>query len=400
MGAVRADETEVAIVGAGPAGLVLSHLLARRGIDCVVLEARERDHVEQRVRAGVLEHPTVELLRAMGLADRLDREGLAHRGIELAFDGERHRIDFLDLTGRSITVYGQQEVVKDLIAARLTGGGEIRFATAAVALDDLTTERPVVRYRHGDSDHELRCRIVAGCDGSHGVCAAAVPDRQVAARTYPFAWLGILAAAPPSQGELVYARHPHGFALYSMRSPTVTRLYLQVAPDEQLAAWPDDRIWDELATRLPTAAGFTLHTGEIIDRGITGMHSSVVTPMRHGNLLLAGDAAHIVPATGAKGMNLAIADATVMADVIEEALRHGRPERLAEHTSTCLRRVWRTQHFSHRMTSMLHRFGDDPFQQQLQRAELDLVTSSTAAATDLAEHYVGLPFARLPEVAA
>lgn len=390
------DETEVAIVGAGPAGLVLAHLLAARGIDSVVLEVRDRAYVEQRVRAGVLEHPTVELLRALGLADRLDREGLAHRGIQLAVDGVRHRIDFLELTGRSITVYGQQELVKDLIAARLAADGTIVFEATDVAPCDIDSERPVVRYRHGGTEHELRCRLVAGCDGSYGVCSSLLPERTVAEHTYPFAWLGILAEAAPTQDELVYASHDRGFALYSMRSPQVTRLYLQVAPDERLAAWSDDRIWSELAARLPLANGFHLNTGTIIDRGITAMHSSVTTPMRHGNLLIAGDAAHIVPATGAKGMNLAIADATVLAAVAGAALRDGRADRLAEYEPTCLRRVWRTEHFSHRMTTMLHRFDDDPFRRGLQRAELELVTSSVAAATDLAEHYVGLPFAELP----
>jgi p-hydroxybenzoate 3-monooxygenase len=397
MVAVAADETDVAIVGAGPAGLVLSHLLAARGIDCVVLERRDRDYVEHRVRAGVLEHPTVELLRSLGLADRLDREGLAHRGIQLAFDGVRHRIDFLELTGRSITVYGQQEVVKDLIAARLAAGGPILFEALDVTPTGVQTEHPVVRYRLSDEQRELRCRIVAGCDGSYSVCAGLVPDRRVAERAYPFAWLGILARAAPTQDELVYASHERGFALYSMRSPEVTRLYLQVAADEDLASWSDDRIWTELALRLPLSDGFALNTGPIIERGITAMHSSVATPMRAGNLLIAGDAAHIVPATGAKGMNLAIADATVMASVIEDALRAGRHERLADYTPTCLSRVWRTQLFSHRMTTMLHRFGDDPFQRQLQRAELALVTTSTAAATDLAEQYTGIPFASLPE---
>jgi p-hydroxybenzoate 3-monooxygenase len=395
-GPVVTDETEVAIVGAGPAGLVLAHLLAARGIDSMVLEQRDRSYVEHRVRAGVLEHPTVERLRSLGLADRLDREGLAHRGIQLAFDGTRHRIDFRELTGRSITVYGQQEVVKDLIAARLAAGGPIVFEALDVEPADVESDRPVVRYRHDGAAHQLRCRIVAGCDGSFGVCAGLVAGRQVAAHTYPFAWLGILAEAAPTQDELVYSSHERGFALYSMRSPTVTRLYLQVAPDEELAAWSDDRIWTELATRLPLDDGFRLNTGPIIDRGITAMHSSVATPMRHGNLLIAGDAAHIVPATGAKGMNLAIADATVMAAVIDDALR-GHSERLADYTPTCLRRVWRTQHFSHRMTTMLHRFDDDPFRRQLQRTELEIVTSSIAAATDLAEHYVGLPFATLPE---
>jgi p-hydroxybenzoate 3-monooxygenase len=394
---VAADETEVAIIGAGPAGLVLSHLLAARDIDCVVLEQRDRAYVEHRVRAGVLEHPTVELLRGLGLSGRLDREGLAHRGIQLAFDGVRHRVDFLELTGHSITVYGQQEVVKDLIATRLAASGPIVFEALDVTPAGVDTERPVVRYHLGDEQQELRCRIVAGCDGSHGVCAGLIPDRRVAERAYPFAWLGILARGAPTQDELVYANHERGFALYSMRSPEVTRLYLQVAPDDDVTAWSEDRIWSELATRLPLADGFSLNTGPIIERGITAMHSSVASPMRAGNLLIAGDAAHIVPATGAKGMNLAIADATVMAAVIEDALRAGRPERLADYTPTCLSRVWRTQLFSHRMTTMLHRFGDDPFQRQLQRAELTLVTTSTAAATDLAENYTGLPFATLPE---
>jgi p-hydroxybenzoate 3-monooxygenase len=353
--------------------------------------------VEQRVRAGVLEHPSVELLRQLGLAERLDREGLAHRGIQLAFDGVRHRLDFLELTGRSITVYGQQEVVKDLVSARLAAGGDIVFEALDVRPLDVDTDHPSVRYCHADVEHELRCRIVAGCDGSFSVCGPLVPGRVVAAHTYPFAWLGILAEAAPTQDELVYSSHERGFALYSMRSPTVTRLYLQVAPDEDLAAWSDDRLWSELSTRLPLADGFRLNTGPIVDRGITAMHSSVSTPMQHGNLLIAGDAAHIVPATGAKGMNLAIADATVMAAVIDEALRGGRPERLAEYTPACLGRVWRTQHFSHRMTTMLHRFDDDPFRRQLQRTELEIVTSSVAAATDLAEHYVGLPFGTLAE---
>jgi p-hydroxybenzoate 3-monooxygenase len=400
MGAVAADETEVAIVGAGPAGLVLAHLLAARGVDCVVLEQRSREYVEHRVRAGVLEHPSVELLRSLGLAERLDREGLSHRGIQLTFDDVRHPIDFIELTGRSITVYGQQEVVKDLIAARLAAGGEVVFDALDVAPEAVETDHPVVHYRHAEAARELRCRIVAGCDGSYGTCGALIPGRAVAEHAYPFAWLGILAAAAPTQDELVYVHHDRGFALYSMRSPTVTRLYLQVAPDEDLAAWSDDRIWSELAARLPLADGLRLNTGPILEKGITAMHSSVATPMRHGNLLIAGDAAHIVPATGAKGMNLAIADATVMASVIDEALRGGRPERLADYTPTCLRRVWRTQHFSHRMTTMLHRFDDGLFHQALQRASLDIVTSSTAAATDLAEHYVGLPFATLPETVA
>ncbi|MET0460930.1 MAG: 4-hydroxybenzoate 3-monooxygenase [Ilumatobacteraceae bacterium] len=386
------DETEVAIVGAGPAGLLLSHLLTARGIDCIVLEQRDRHYVEHRVRAGVLEHPTVELLRSLGLAERLDREGLTHRGVQLAFEGRRHHIDFLDLTGCSITVYGQQEVVKDLIAARLAAGGQTVFEALDVAATDVDTDHPVVRYRHGDEDHVLRCRIVAGCDGFHGGSRALVPDLTVAEREHAFAWLGILAQAAPTQDELIYANHERGFALYSMRSPTVTRLYLQVPADERIEAWSDDRIWSELHTRLPTADGFTLEVGPILDRGITPMRSFVATPMRHGNLLLAGDAAHIVPPTGAKGMNLAIADVAVMAGLLDDALRGGRPDRLDGYTATCLRRVWRAQHFSSWMTAMLHRLGDDPFQHQLQLAELALVTGTEAAATSLALQYVGFPF--------
>jgi p-hydroxybenzoate 3-monooxygenase len=385
-------DTDVVIVGAGPAGLVLAHLLAARDIDCVVLELRSREYVEHRVRAGVLEHPSVALLRHLGLAGRLDREGLRHTGVQLAYEGRRHHIDFVELTGKSITVYGQQEVVKDLIAARLAAGGEIVFEALDVEPFDLTSDRPGVRYRRGDEAHVVRGRIVAGCDGFHGVCRDLVPDLQVAERAYPFAWLGVLAQAAPTQEELVYANHERGFALYSMRSPTITRLYLQVPADEDVETWPDDRIWDELSRRLPTADGFTLNTGPILEKGVTAMRSFVATPMRHGSLVLAGDAAHIVPPTGAKGMNLAIADVAVLAEILEDVLVHGKTERLDDYTPTCMQRVWRAQHFSWWMTSMTHRFGDDPFQRQLQLSELALVTRSRAAATNLAQNYVGLPF--------
>jgi p-hydroxybenzoate 3-monooxygenase len=392
---VTTAATDVGVIGAGPAGLVLAHLLKARGIDCVVLEQRDRDYVEHRVRAGVLEHPTVELLRKLGLAERLDREGLAHRGIELAFEGRRHRIDFLELTGRSITVYGQQEVVKDLIAARLAGGDPIVFEALDVEPVGVDTDTPSVRYRHDGEEHELRCRIVAGCDGFHGVCRPIVPGLAVAEREYPFAWLGILAEAAPTIDELIYSNHERGFALYSMRSPTVTRLYLQVAADERIEDWPDDRIWSELARRLPTDDDFSFNTGPVLEKGITAIRSFVATPMRHGRLVLAGDAAHIVPATGAKGMNLAIADVAVLADILDDVLNRGRTERLDDYTTACLQRVWRAQHFSWWMTSMTHRFGDDPFQRQLQLSELALVTGSTVAATNLAQNYVGFPFGDL-----
>jgi p-hydroxybenzoate 3-monooxygenase len=387
-------DTPVAIIGAGPAGLVLAHLLAVRDIDSVVLELHDRDYIERRVRAGVLEYPTVALLRQLGVADRLDREGLAHRGIELAFGGRRHRLDFNELVGHSITVYGQQEIVKDLIGARLAAGGPIVFEATDVTIDDIDSDSPVVRYEAGDARHELRCRIVAGCDGFHGVSrdilAAVDAGHRVYDRDYPFGWLGILAEAAPTLDELIYSSHDNGFALYSMRSPKITRLYLQVPADERIEEWSDDRIWSELETRLPTGDGFSFNTGPILERGITAMRSFVSTPMRHGSMVIAGDAAHIVPPTGAKGMNLAIADVAVLADILEDVISRGRDDRLDEYTDACLRRVWRCQHFSWWMTSMLHRFDDDPFRRELQLSELRLVTSSTAAATSLAENYVGL----------
>jgi p-hydroxybenzoate 3-monooxygenase len=390
--------TQVGIVGAGPAGLVLSHLLAARGIESVVLEDRSRSYVERRVRAGVLEHPTVELLRRHGLADRLDREALVHHGVQIALDGHRHRIDFTELTGKSITVYGQQEVVKDLIAARLATGAPILFDVADVSVHDLDTERPFVEFLDAGDPVRLRCDVIAGCDGFHGICRPSVPPSalRVYDHEYPFAWLGVLAKAAPTTDELIYSRHDRGFALYSMRSPEITRLYLQVAPDEDIADWPDDRIWTELATRLPTGDGFTLLDGPVIEKAVTGMRSFVAAPMRYGRLALAGDAAHIVPPTGAKGMNLAIADVSVLADAIEHLEGTGDESLLEQYSATCEQRVWRVQHFSWWMTSMLHRFEDhDDFQRNLQHSELAFVVSSRAAATALAENYVGLPFGRL-----
>ncbi|MEA2276785.1 MAG: p-hydroxybenzoate 3-monooxygenase [Solirubrobacteraceae bacterium] len=386
--------TQVAIVGAGPAGLLLSHLLHRQGIESVVLEARSRDHVERRVRAGVLEQGTVDLLRETGVGARLEREGLVHEGLELRFDGEGHRIDFGELTGgRTITVYGQQEVVKDLIAARLQDGGDVRFEVDDVTLHDLDSHRPRVSFRHEGAEHELRCDVVAGCDGFHGVCREAIPAGalEVFERLYPFAWLGILAEVAPSSHELVYCHHERGFALHSMRSPRLTRLYLQCRPDDDLGAWPDERIWDELQTRLATADGWTLTAGPIVEKGITPMRSFVVEPLRHGRLFLAGDAAHIVPPTGAKGLNLAVNDVRVLSDALAAWYRGDGAEPLDAYSDACLRRVWRVQHFSWWMTSMLHRFaGDDPFETRLQRSQLRYVTSSRAAATTLAENYVGL----------
>lgn len=385
--------TQVAIVGAGPAGLVLAHLLHLAGIDSVMLELREREYVERRVRAGVLEQGTVDLLTEMGVADRLHREGLVHHGIELRFDGRGHRIPLSELTnGRAITVYGQQEVVKDLIQARLNVSGDIRFGVSGVRVDGLP-ESPIVHFEHRGAKHRLECDIIAGCDGFHGVCRDAIPDGvlSVFERTYPFAWLGILAETPPASHELIYAAHERGFALQSMRSPQVSRLYLQCNPDESLDTWPDERIWQELRLRLALDDGFELRDGPILERGITPMRSFVVEPMQFGRLFLAGDAAHIVPPTGAKGMNLAIADVQVLAKALNAWYRDRRTDLLDAYSETCLRRVWRAEHFSWWMTTMLHRQPDaDPFRDRLQRSQLRYVTTSTAAATTLAENYVGL----------
>jgi p-hydroxybenzoate 3-monooxygenase len=388
--------TQVGIIGAGPAGLLLAHLLHRAGIDAIVLENRSREYVEQRVRAGVLEQGSVDLLTESGVGDRLVREGLTHHGIELRFGGTGHRIDMSGLTGgRSIVVYGQQEVVKDLIEARLATGAPLRFGVSDVAVADLATKSPVIRCRHDGDDVEIKCAIIAGCDGFHGICRQAIPPGvlSVFERAYPFAWLGILAKAPPTHDELIYAYHDRGFALYSMRSPEITRLYLQVAPDEDIARWPEARIWEELHIRLETDDGWRLIEGPVLEQGVTGMRSFVTEPMQYGRLFLAGDAAHIVPPTGAKGMNLAVADVRTLARTLTAFFRSGDESDLAEYSRTCLRRVWRAEHFSWWMTSMLHRFPhDDDFGRKLQRSQLDYVVGSTAAATSLAENYVGLPF--------
>ena len=386
--------TQVGIVGAGPAGLMLSHLLHLEGIESVVLEARSREYVEQRVRAGVLEQGTVDLLRDTGLGDRLRREGLVHHGIELRFDGRGHRIALSDLTGgRSIFIYGQQEVVKDLIRARLEAGGTIRFEVEDVRLSGIDSPNPAIHYRDEGRDVDVTCDVIAGCDGFHGVSREAVPEGSLRSfqHEYPFAWLGVLAAVAPSTDELIYAYHDRGFALHSLRSPQISRLYLQVDPGEDVDDWPDDRIWEELRTRLH-ADGWTLADGPILEKGITPLRSFVAEPMQYGRLFLAGDAAHIVPATGAKGLNLAVADVRVLAEAIAGWYRTGSTDLLDGYSARCLRRVWRVQEFSSSMSSMLHRFPDDDgFRGRVQRAQLEWISRSEAAARSLAENYVGLP---------
>ncbi|HLU75554.1 MAG TPA: 4-hydroxybenzoate 3-monooxygenase [Nonomuraea sp.] len=380
--------TQVGIIGAGPAGLLLSHLLHLRGISSVVLERRSRDYVERRIRAGVLEQGTVDTLIAAGVGERMLREGLPHHGIELRYGGETHRIAFEKLVpGRAITVYGQQEVVKDLIAARLAAGGDIRFEVEDVALHSLE-DQPYLTF----GGERLDCDVIAGCDGFHGVSRPSVPEGVLTAyeREYPFAWLGVLATVPPSSEELIYARNERGFALHSMRSPTLSRFYLQVPPDADLDDWPDGRIWDELKARLETVPGFTLTTGDIVEKGVTPMRSFVIEPMQYGRLYLAGDAAHIVPPTGAKGLNLAVADVRVLTEALAAYFETGSTELLDGYSAACLKRVWRAQHFSWWMTTLLHTFdSDDAYGRRLQLSYLDYVTSSEAAATTLAENYVG-----------
>ena len=387
--------TQVGIVGAGPAGLLLGRLLEQAGIEAVVIENRSRDYVERRIRAGVLEQGTADLLREAGVGERMHREGIVHEGVYLQFDGERHRIDFDALTGKAIVIYGQTEVVKDLIEARLATGRPLLFEVEDVSVHDVESDRPEIRFRHDGVEQRLECDVIAGCDGFHGVCRPSIPAGVLRefSREYPYGWLGILAAAPPSSDELVYAHHDRGFALLSLRTPELGRLYVQCRPDEDLDEWPDERIWEELHARLGLT-GWTLTEGPVLEKGVTGMRSHVVEPMRHGNLFLAGDAAHIVPPTGAKGLNLAIADVRVLAEVLADWYRTGRRDTLDGYSQRCLRRVWRCEHFSWWMTSMLHRSPDaDLFELKLQLSQLRYVTSSEPAMRSLAENYVGLELA-------
>jgi len=392
---VKNIRTQVGIVGAGPAGLLLAHLLHRDGIDSVVVENRSRQYVIERVRAGVLEQGTVDLMIETGVGDRLAREGMRHDGIYLSFGGVRHRIDMAAMTGgRAITVYGQNEVVSDLIDARIATGRPLFFETDEVSVHDFGGGAPVVRFTHDGEPCEIRCDFIAGCDGFHGICRQSIPatDLRIYERVYPFGWLGILAHAAPSCDELVYSLHDRGFALFSMRSPSVTRLYLQCAPDEDIASWPDDRIWEELNIRLATSDGWKPNQGEIFQKGVTGMRSFVAEPMRHGRLFLAGDAAHIVPPTGAKGLNLAASDVRNLSIALADFYKSGREQLLDEYSDKSLRRIWKAQRFSWWMTSMLHLSPEaNDFDRRRQLAELDYVTGSRAAMTSLAENYTGLP---------
>jgi len=389
--------TQVAIIGAGPSGLLLSHLLRLQGVDAILVEARSREYCENRIRAGVLEQGTVDTLNEAGLGERMRREGLEHHGIELLFSGQRHRIDLSALTGgRAITVYSQHEVVRDLIAAGDAHGHAMHFEVTDVALHDVESEHPFVTFKHADGRADrIDCDYIAGCDGFHGIARQTIPAERLNTfeRVYPFAWLGILADAAPSLDELVYAHHENGFALFSMRSPTVTRLYLQCKPDENLAEWSDARIWGELHTRFSNDTGWTPTEGRITQKSVTPMRSFVSETMQHGRLFLAGDAAHIVPPTGAKGMNLAVADVRALSRALGARYRDGDATLLERYSATCLERVWRAEHFSYFMTNMLHASPDDsPFVNRLKFAELKYVTRSRAAAQSLAENYVGLPF--------
>jgi p-hydroxybenzoate 3-monooxygenase len=385
--------TQIGIVGAGPAGLMLSHLLHLAGVQSIIVENRSRAYCEARVRAGLMEHWVADLLVASGVGDRMKRESMVHNGIYIAFNGRAHHINFSKLVNKHVVIYDQKEVVSDLIARRLADGGEIHFEVEDTAVHYVTNERPKIRFRSLGQTQEIECDFIAGCDGFHGVTRQSIPAGALTGfdRVYPFGWLGILAQSPPPEKELIYSYHPRGFALFSMRGPDLSRLYIQCAPEEDINNWPDSRIWNELRIRLGGVRD--LIEGEIVQKGVTPMRSYVTEPMRHGRLFLAGDAAHIVPPTGAKGMNLAMADVRALANAFAEFYRARRTELLDSYSSTCLRRVWKAQRFSWWMTQMLHQDpGHNPFDRRRQTAEIDYITSSETGSRSLAENYVGLPF--------
>ena len=385
--------TQVGIIGAGPAGLLLSHLLHLRGIDSVVLELRGREQIESTIRAGVLEQGTMDLLTEAGVGERMKAEGALHHGFELAFEGKRRRIDLTGLTGQSITVYAQHEVLKDLVAARVAADGKLFFNVSNTSIHGIESDTPSIRFTHEGEAHELHCDYVIGCDGFHGVSRAAIPAslRQDYERVFPFGWFGILVEAPPTSDELIYARHERGFALISTRSPNVQRMYFQCDPKDNVENWSDDRIWAELHARVDSLEGHQVVEGKIFQKNIVGMRSFVCTTMQHGRLFLAGDAAHIVPPTGAKGLNLAVSDVRVLTAALVAFYKESRTDLLDAYSETALRRIWRAEHFSYWMTRMMHRLDDaSPFEQRLQVAELEHVTTSRAAATAMAENYVGV----------
>lgn len=384
--------TQVAIVGGGPAGTLLSHLLHWHGIESVVLERRSKEYVLSRIRAGVLEQGSADTLRQYGLGGRMDREGHVHDGVYLGFRGGRFRVDFKELTGSSVMIYGQTEVQKDLYDARDAAGGAVIDEAEDVRLVDLETERPSVTYTRRGERHRLECDFVAGCDGSHGVSRPYIPDQRTFEREYPFGWLGILSETPPIAEELIYSNHPRGFALCSMRNPQLSRYYVQCDVDADVSDWPDDRFWEELSTRLPGDVRGSLVTGPSIEKSITPLRSFVVEPLSHGRLFLAGDAGHIVPPTGAKGLNLAISDVVYLTRALVAYYERGSAEGLAAYSDTALARVWKAVRFSWWMTTLMHRFGDDgPFGSRVQEAELDYLAGSRAARTAMAENYIGLP---------
>jgi p-hydroxybenzoate 3-monooxygenase len=384
--------TQVGIIGAGPAGLMLARLLRLQGIDSIIIENRSRDYIENRIRAGLIEHWAADLLVEVGVGERMKREGVLHHGINIGINGDLHRIDFKKLVNKRVTIYGQQEVVKDLVERRLADGGPLLFEVDGVSVHDIASERPKIRFTHAGRVQEIDCDFIAGCDGFHGICRPSFPDGvlSVFERDYPFGWLGILSESPPPDHELIYSYTDRGFALYTMRSMSLARLYLQCDPDEDIENWPDNRVWDELHKRLGGAR--TLKEGRMLQKGITPMRSFVVEPMQYVRLFLAGDSAHIVPPTGAKGMNLAFADVMQLSRALEAFYKSKRSDRLETYSATCLRRVWYAQRFSWWMTQILHRFpSESAFDRRRQLSDLDYITSSAAASTMLAEQYVGLP---------